>query len=65
MGKICLAKKIFSDDCTQEEIDKAYLAIDYSNKTDLVDKYGRTISHTRSWKSLLQFSEKMLTKKIP
>ncbi len=47
------------------DIDKAYLAIDYSNKTELIDNYGRTVCHTRSYSSLLKFSERVLAEKIP
>lgn len=46
-------------------IDKAYLAIDYSHKTEFVDKYGRTIDKSRPYSQLQRFTESVLTEEIP
>lgn len=47
------------------DIDKRYLAIDYSKKTEFIDKYGRTVCHTKPYSKLLNFVEKTLTEEIP
>ncbi len=47
------------------DIDKSYLAIDYSKKTELVNNYGHTIVRTRPYIELLQFVEKTLTEELP
>lgn len=60
-----LIKEIFSENCNQNKIDTAYLAIDWSKKTELTDKRGNTVFHTTSWKSLLQFAEETLIEEIP
>lgn len=60
-----LAQKFFSSNCDEKEVNALYLAIDYSKKTEWVDRYGRTVAHTYSWRSLLQFMKKTLMEFIP
>lgn len=66
MNKVnALALKFFSEDCDEKEVSTLYLAIDYSKKTEWVDRHGRTVAHTYSWNDLLQFMKKNLMKFIP
>jgi hypothetical protein len=47
------------------DIDKAYLSIDYSKKTELINRHGQTVVHTNSYNKLLRRAEKILTEEIP
>lgn len=42
------------------DVDAAFLKIDYSKKTEFIDRYGRTIIYTRPYSSLLKFAEKTM-----
>jgi hypothetical protein len=47
------------------DIDKSYLNINYNNKTEWIDRYGRTVYLTRPYSKLLHLIEDALTEEIP